>query len=453
MYCPKVFKPLIPLASLCKARGGRALVVGGAVRDQVMLRHGRNPWPSTRQGSPSAPADLDVEVHGIPAQQLEEILRRLGRINLVGQSFAVYKLRLKNHQVDVSLPRRDNKVGPGHRGIVVGGDPFMGIKEASRRRDLTINSMAMDPLDGTLHDPFAGQEDIRMGILRATDPDTFVEDPLRSLRVLQFAARFRFSVDQELGRLCSTMPIFELPRERVRGEFKKLLLKAANPSIGLLLGQSMGIWAQILPQVARIDLSRLGPQVDRAAGIRCDAYKENDPRSESLLLASVLQGLHRDAQEDLLDRLVVYRIKGFPLRKAVLFLTSIAPSLRPPLADGRLRLLAHKAQPHGGLALLLNSARSMNPEGDWDRIMQRASGMGLFGGVPARLVTGADLGAMGVARGPEMGILLDKLYDMQLRKGIESRERLLSAARTLVAGNQPDPPPGNPTKARRRGHP
>src|SRR4029079_7777318 len=155
--------------------GGRALIVGGWVRDRLM-------------GIPSK--DVDLAVFGLSAARLRDILQAFGPVNTVGESFTVYKIG----DIDVSLPRRESKTGRGHKGFAVTGDPSMSVSEAARRRDFTINAISLDPLTGEYLDPFDGRDGIERRVLRAVDGSTFPVDSLRVLRLLQFAARFEFSV-------------------------------------------------------------------------------------------------------------------------------------------------------------------------------------------------------------------------------------------------------------------
>src|SRR5262245_131115 len=183
------------LTEAIRAAGGRPYVVGGAVRDALLRR------PSK---------DLDVEVFGLSGEALQACLAALGAVDPVGQSFTVYKvsgLKGVDGAVDVSLPRRDSKVGPGHRGIAVAGDPNLSREEAARRRDFTINAVSVDPFTGEVFDPFDGRRDLENRSLRAVDAATFGEDPLRALRAVQFAARFEVSVDPDTARLCAAMPL------------------------------------------------------------------------------------------------------------------------------------------------------------------------------------------------------------------------------------------------------
>src|SRR6478609_4661933 len=147
--------------------GGRALLVGGCVRDALMG---------------TQPKDWDLEVYQLDAARLREILDQFGPVNVVGEAFTVYKL---GHHLDVSIPRRERKSGRGHKAFVIEGDPSMSVAEATRRRDFTINAILQDPLTGELIDPFEGRRDIKQRVLRAVSKDTFAEDSLRVLRAAQ----------------------------------------------------------------------------------------------------------------------------------------------------------------------------------------------------------------------------------------------------------------------------
>src|ERR1700682_3094179 len=152
---------VLSLAKTVRNEGGRALLVGGCVRDELMGQQ---------------PKDWDVEIYGIEPQRLRELLDAFGPVNVVGEAFTVYKL---GAHLDVSLPRREHKTGRGHRGFFIEGDPEMTFAEAASRRDFTINAILQDPLTTEIIDPFQGQADIKREILRAVSFDTFGEDSLR----------------------------------------------------------------------------------------------------------------------------------------------------------------------------------------------------------------------------------------------------------------------------------
>src|SRR5260370_25109679 len=152
---------IMPLIEAVGVEGGSALLVGGSVRDVLLDRPAK---------------DLDVEAFGIDAERLKSLLSRSGTVNLVGQSFAVFKYRPKAEpdlEVDVSLPRRDVKSGPGHRGFTVSYDPGLSPSEASKRRDLTINAIFYDPLARTFIDPHWRINALSMRLLQPLDTRTF----------------------------------------------------------------------------------------------------------------------------------------------------------------------------------------------------------------------------------------------------------------------------------------
>jgi tRNA nucleotidyltransferase (CCA-adding enzyme) len=206
------------VAEAVARQGGRAILVGGYVRDRLLGIESK---------------DIDIEVFGLSFEKLERLLSSLGEVIHVGKAFGVF--RVKGLDADFSLPRRDSKVRPGHTGFDVAYDPGMSFVEAARRRDLTMNSIGLDPLTLEYLDPHGGRRDLRDKRLRATDPRHFPEDPLRGLRVAGFAARFEMAPDDELKKLCSGLDLSELSAERVFAELEKLLLRSEKPSIGFEL--------------------------------------------------------------------------------------------------------------------------------------------------------------------------------------------------------------------------
>ena len=213
----------VEIARAVRDAGGRALVVGGWVRDHLLGVRSK---------------DVDIEVSGLDAARLESLLAGFGRVHAVGRAFGVF--RVGGIDVDFSLPRRDSKRGPGHRGFDVTPDPSLGFAQAARRRDLTVNSIGIDPLTGEILDPHGGRRDLERRVLRATDPERFPEDPLRGLRVAQLAARLEMAPDGELLALCRALDLGELSGERVFDELAKLLLRAAKPSIGFRFLEDSG---------------------------------------------------------------------------------------------------------------------------------------------------------------------------------------------------------------------
>lgn len=216
------------IASRVHQLGGTAYYVGGYVRDVL-------------RGQPNK--DLDIEVHGITPSQLEHILDSLGVRISIGESFGIYNL--KGYSLDIAMPRKETNRGVGHKDFDICVDPFIGIEKAALRRDFTINAISKDILTGEIIDPYCGVKDIEAGIIRHVNDDTFMEDPLRALRAAQFAARFQYKIDTDTLRLCASLNLLALPKERIMGELEKALLKSDKPSIffeSLRVMHQLDIW-------------------------------------------------------------------------------------------------------------------------------------------------------------------------------------------------------------------
>jgi tRNA nucleotidyltransferase (CCA-adding enzyme) len=448
------------IARAVRDEGGRALVVGGWVRDRLMGLE-----PEKRETS-----NVDLEVFGVPGDRLRALLETFGRVEAVGESFQVYKLG----DVDVSLPRRDSKAGRGHRGFVVTGDPDMSILEAARRRDFTVNAISWDPLTDEYFDPFDGRGDIARRVLRMVDPQTFADDSLRVLRAVQFAARFEFALDDATAALCRTIPLDDLPSERVWGEIEKLLLQARRPSIGFALAMDLGVIAKLFAELQALagcpqeaewhpegDVWVHTLQVIDQARTRIDDLAR--PQRLAVMLGAVAHDLGKpattafvdgrirsmDHEEQgvppataFLDRLNVHAIDGYDVRKQVLGITAhhLKPGswykVRDEVGDGAFRRLAHKVD----LELLARVAKS-DCEGrkpghfdctamDW--FLERARSLGVEHRPPAPILLGRHLLELGLKPGPRVGEILKAVYEQQMDGRIRTLEEAIAAARTLL---------------------
>ncbi len=435
-------------------RGGRALVVGGFVRDRLLGRTSK---------------DLDLEVFGIAQDDLLPILARFGRVETVGQSFPVYKLG----PVDVALPRRESKSGRGHKGFVVQGDPSMTVGDAARRRDFTINAILWDPLNDEVLDPVGGRADLDARCLRVVDPDTFGDDSLRVLRALQFAARFELEADATTRALCSRIALDDLPAERIWGEVEKLLLQAARPSIGFRLAFELGVVDRLWPELRalvgceqepewhpegdvwihtlmvidearkRIDDLPHASQATIMLGAVCHDFGK--PATTAFADGRIRSLGHEEAGVEpatsFLDRLNVHTIDGYDVRLQVLGL--VAHHLKPgmwhkantPVGDGAFRRLARKVD----LELLarLAEADCQGRTGTFDCsamgwFVGRARMLGVEHAPPARLVLGRHLLPLGVEPGPRLGRLLDAMYERQLDGAFTTTEEGVALARKML---------------------
>src|SRR6266545_354905 len=446
----------IDIARAIREAGGRALIVGGWVRDQLMA-------------SEQATTNIDLEVFGVAGDRLRTLLESFGRVEAVGESFQVYKLGA----IDVSLPRRDSKAGRGHKGFIVVGDPDMSIEEAARRRDFTINAMSWDPLTEEYFDPFHGREDLAQRRLRMVDRHTFPDDSLRVLRAVQFVARFDLGFDQETRALCRTIPLDDLPAERIWGEIEKLLF-APRPSTGFALAMDLGVIASLFPELQALsgcpqeaewhpegDVWVHTLQVIDRARTRIDDLPR--PQRIAVMLGAVAHDLGKPATtafsdgrirsmnheeqgvapaSAFLDRLNVNSIDGYDVRRQVLGITAqhLKPGswfkVRDEVGDGAFRRLAQKVD----LELLARVAKS-DCEGrqpgrfdcaamDW--FLERARAIGADKGPPKPILLGRHLLELGIKPGPRMGEVLRAVYEQQMDGSVTNLEEATAAARQLL---------------------
>ena len=204
----------IEIAKQVDKLGGTVYIVGGYVRDKIM-------------GIPND--DIDIEVQGIEAHVLENILDKLGNRSEQGAHFGIYKL--DDYDLDIAMPRMEKATGKGHRDFQAFVDPYIGTYDAAIRRDFTINSIMENILTGEIIDEFNGMADIENKVIRHVNSESFIEDPLRVLRAARFAARFNYRIHPDTLKLCSEMDITTLSHERVYWELIKLFNSKGNPSI------------------------------------------------------------------------------------------------------------------------------------------------------------------------------------------------------------------------------
>lgn len=459
---------VIQLCLSVKEAGGRALLVGGWVRDFAR-------GPEYLKAS----VDYDLEVYGIEAAALRALLDGQGKVDAVGEAFTVYKVRLrdgrKSFVVDVSLPRRESKIGRGHRGFVVTGDPHMSFAEAARRRDFTINSMMYDPLAEEYIDLYGGRGDLRRGIIRVVDPTTFVEDSLRVLRAMQFAARFEFTIDPATVELCRSIDLSDLPAERVWAEVEKWLL-AQRPSIGLHAAFELGITEKLWPELHALhgcpQDSTVHPEGDvfiHTGMVLDEARKLIDdlprPKQISVMLGALCHDLGKPAKTKIeaekisakgheqmsvalanqfLDRLKVFTFNNYDVRMQVLKLVNNhavpyrwgrANNSGEVIIDGQFRRLALQVE----LDLLYRVARadclgragSFQPEfEEW--FISRVRELGIAERAPEPLLLGRHLLELGLQPGKQIGDITRAVYELQLDGEVTTLEQAIAAARRVL---------------------
>lgn len=306
--------PLAAVVDVVVRAGGRAIAVGGAVRDHL-LGH--------------VPKDIDVEVAGLDLERLTQAFVDAGfGVHAVGRAFGVLKVDVdaggERDTLDVALPRTENKTGAGHRGFVVASDPHLPFAAAAARRDFTCNAIGIDLVTHEVLDPHGGIPDLERGVLRHVSP-AFDEDPLRVLRAAQFCARFGFDVDDDTVARCRAL-LPELPAlaaERVGEELKKLLVKGRWPSLGLQLLRRVGALPVLFPELHAL----IGcPQ-------EFEWHPEGDVWTHTLMVVDEAAVLAKDVDDDV---------------RFVVVCAALCHDLGKPATtvheDGRIRSRDHEAQ-------------------------------------------------------------------------------------------------------------
>lgn len=443
-----VSAPLGALASAIVAAGGRPLAVGGAVRDHL-------------RGLP--PKDVDLEVYGLSLAALEQALSPFS-VHAVGRAFGVLKVDVSagaaRETFDVALPRRESKSGQGHRGFVVESDPHMSPAEAARRRDFTVNAIAVElgnpgaPL--ALVDPAHGVADLKAGVLRHVSP-AFDEDPLRVLRAAQFAARFGFEVAAETLERCRALrgELATLPKERIWTELEKLVLRGVWPSAGLHVLEATGALQVLFPELFALvgcaQEAEWHPEgdvwthtllvVDEAARLaRLDAL--DDGEALRLVLGALCHDLGKPATtavEDGRIRSRDHESQGEEPTRALLLRAGAPHDLiddvvalvrehlkpyhlwREQASDAAVRRLALRVP----LPRLVRVARADHlgrttddalarddPAGEW--LLAKARELAVAAAAPRPLLQGRHLLSRGLKAGPAMGAVLKAAFEAQL---------------------------------------
>ncbi len=419
------------IAKEVSRRGGSTYYVGGFVRDQILGRHSK---------------DVDIEIFGIPVDDLMELLAGFGEVTAVGASFGIFNL--KGHTLDIAVPRR---AGVDHRGgkneLAEVADPSLGTREAALRRDLTMNALYQDVLTGEVVDLVGGRADMAAGVIRHVDDRTFAEDPLRVMRVAQFAARFDMRVDASTIELCARLDLGDLPSERVQEELRKALLKAERPSTFFEVLRDM---RQLDPWFAEVRALLGVPQnpvyhpegdvwahtmlvLDAAASLRDEASD-----SYAFMLSALCHDLGKAVTtEDLGGRTVSYGHEkaSLPLAEALLDRLGTSGPVRAYVLNMVMLHMAPNALVAQGARrkaynhlfdqsvcprdlLLLARADDLGRGLDRDRTDDDAELQGRlldFEELMARpFVQGRDLVAQGMEPGPMMGEVLSHAHKLRL---------------------------------------
>ncbi len=396
-----IFQAVRRIAELIRQNGGRTLLVGGCVRDAILGIENK---------------DFDLEVYGLSAEQIRQTVGAEFPLDLVGVCFGVFKVH--HFDIDIALPRIENKTGAGHRGFMIETVPDLSYADAAARRDFTVNAIMRDPLTDEIIDPWNGQRDLRQKILRHVSSH-FSEDPLRVLRCMQFAARFGFTVAPETIRLCAGLSQHELAQERIGEEWEKLLLKAKKPSNGLNFLRDCG-WIRFYPELAALTGDSQWEYTlrisDAAAELRSG---KNEFDSLVLMTAALCLGISRQPDgAKAACRFIEQIWRRNDLPEAVLPLVNA--HAKPVMlaiqnaADKEYRKLALEVK-RLDLLSLLAEAEIQGAEPDaLRRFREKAEALHIYREPPKPILLGRHLIERGYKPGPDMGKILGQCFTAQI---------------------------------------
>lgn len=437
-----------PVISQCLHKiwenNGIAYLVGGAVRDILMGLEIN---------------DLDIEVHNINPETLFDLLKKITEVNYVGKSFGVIKMA--HTPVDWSLPRSDSS---GRKPLVT-INPNMPIEEALKRRDLTMNAMAINLKTYELIDPFNGYKHMQEKILSSPDVSFFVEDPLRFYRIMQFMGRFDMQPDKALEDACKNINISNVSIERKEQEFDKLMLKSKKPSIGLRWLKKIDRLKEILPELYKTigveqdpiwhpegDVFEHSMQaLDASATINLDNNKDK----LTLMYSALCHDLGKvNTTKKINGRIHSYghEVTGAILAASMMrrittvkyLIDRIKILVRHHMAPGQLvkqnaslaayKRLANKLSPLANLDILSELAYAdisgRNGTGDLtivEKFKEFAQKAHVFYKPEEPILTGRDILDI-IKPGPKMGKLLKFIYIQQIEAGIKDKETLKKIA-------------------------
>ena len=376
----------------------KAIIIGGYIRDKLLNIDSK---------------DIDIEVYGVTSfAYLESLLEEFGSVNSVGKSFGVCKLHFDGLDLDFTLPRQENKIAAGHRGFNVTIQSDLDFVLATRRRDFTINAIGYDVGKKIILDPFNGIDDLKNRVLKAVDTKSFIEDPLRVYRAVQFCARFNLKMDKELFTLCSKMikenMLKQLSKERLFQEIKKLLLKSQKPSIGFKLFKELGITKEFdeLDFLVHNHWDTLLSTIDNLAQNR----KKSERSDLVLLFSAICYNLDRTKTVNFISKFSDEK----ELLKRVLSL--ICNPILKLLSDSELYRLATKVSIEE--LIVLNRAVYKERNNELYTICElthtRAKELDILNKSLTPLLMGRDILACGISPSQEFSTILKKGYEAQM---------------------------------------
>jgi len=416
---------------------GKVFLVGGFVRDTLLDIPNK---------------DIDFEVYGIPAEKLLHELKKFGKAELVGKQFGCFKLWVDGKDYDFSLPRTEEKEGKGHKGFKIESDCNMQYEIACKRRDITINSILIDPLSLEFIDPFNGMDDIKNKIIRHTSIH-FNEDPLRVLRIARFSAKLDWDVNEKTLQLCEEM-VEEgktLPEERIWGELKNTILSCKNISRFFNVLKETN-WISLFPSFEKLIGLEQNPKwhpegdvwnhtlinMEKMIDICNREYLSDDERI--VLLISVMfhdigkiittttkddgkiisyghSQVHEEFIFNAMDEFGIpkkIQVSCIPLIREHMIKASCSNNCSVRLVKRLAKRLLPQTIKNLCYVMEADNNDKIHSSDFITDLLKLSEEEGLLNGGPTQIIMGKDLIKLGYKPGKEMGIILKKIFSAQL---------------------------------------
>ncbi len=451
----------------------KVFLVGGTIRDYLLYNR-INPG-----------RDIDLVVIEHTYEEIEQRLKKYGKTNTVGKSFAVVKFTKEGKTFDISVPRKDSRRDQhshSHKNFIIEYGPHIKLQEDLKRRDFTCNSIALRLIDNRIIDPFGGMRAIENKKITMTSPRNFFDDPLRILRGARFASVHKFAIDEKIYLNSKKVWLDELSPERVADELIRLLLESEQPSIGLDEYFKLSVLEKLFPELYALTLTLqdayFHPEKDDhghhtvwihtlitvdIAKKLSQRYALNEEEALALMLAALVHDVGKAVTTKwefkrgrmtvtsifhdtrglslagkILARLKIETRSNFPLKETVLSLVKYHHRIfdlyrnKENVGFKAIARLVRDLEDRDFLLVLLDFADrwSREPEPldftDVDEIshwlLKQKEELNINKDTIKPLVMGRHLLELGVPPGKKMGEYLDRLYELQLDGVFSTKE-------------------------------
>lgn len=400
------FKDVESVLKTLGEAGFTAWLAGGCVRDGLLG---------------VLPKDFDVATDALPDQIQELFPKSLD----VGKSFGVIILPFEGYQVEVATFRNDGDYQDGRRPDSV---TYSSPEEDARRRDFTVNALFYDVVEKKVHDFVEGVADLRRRELRCVgDPaERFQEDQLRLLRGVRFTAQLGFQLESSTWEAIRNFqdPLKNVSRERVIEEMEKLL-RTPGAGEGFLLLKQTPMFQDVFQEVAALAQSGVAREWQWIG----DFVKDKAPVEFAWALILYRASLSEEAEvKSWVSHQPFSRKKRSDILNALKLTKLFYQAEPPPLEELVIQLDRSLLNAwFFDFLLKMGSLHSVNKEPQVLEFQKLYSdNLNSQGFLLSPLVNGADLMSMGIEKGPRMGALLEKIYQIQIREKITLKTDLLS---------------------------